>query len=157
MITWLIEPRRANLVKKWSGTNVHVPHSHNKLGSILTTFAHFVYQMSNENMVLSDIQSEYLLYCSLTISLSDIYTAAASGKNVDGVLCELLFDVGLHSTNKYASLTQPLLNLAQYPVFYCYRQFGLSDFGQEGLQLFTQQHICNQRCEGLGLIRCNQQ
>ncbi|KAJ3871477.1 kinase-like domain-containing protein [Lentinula edodes] len=105
MITWLIEPRRANLVKKWSGTNVHVPHSHNKLGSILTTFAHFVYQMSNENMVLSDIQT-------------------ASGKNVDGVLCELLFDVGLHSTNK---------------------QFGLSDFGQEGLQLFTQQHICNQR------------
>lgn len=58
-ITWLVEPRRANLVKKWSGTNVHVSHSNNKMGSILTAFAHFVYQASNESYVLADIQSRF--------------------------------------------------------------------------------------------------
>ncbi|KAJ3807378.1 hypothetical protein F5876DRAFT_6814, partial [Lentinula aff. lateritia] len=53
-ITWLIEPRRPNSVKKWSGSNVHTPQINNKLGGVLTAFAHFVYQMSNQNYVLAD-------------------------------------------------------------------------------------------------------
>ncbi|KIK66459.1 hypothetical protein GYMLUDRAFT_157782, partial [Collybiopsis luxurians FD-317 M1] len=58
-ISWLIEPRRTNAVKKYSGTNVHVQHSA-KMGSILTAFAHFTYQASNEMFVLADIQSKLL-------------------------------------------------------------------------------------------------
>ncbi|KAJ3926511.1 MAG: hypothetical protein NXY57DRAFT_874132, partial [Lentinula lateritia] len=45
-ITWLIEPHCPNSVKKWSGSNVHTPQINNKLGGVLTAFAHFVYQMT---------------------------------------------------------------------------------------------------------------
>ncbi|KAJ3749793.1 hypothetical protein EV360DRAFT_76161 [Lentinula raphanica] len=116
-ITWLIEPPRANLVKKWSGTNVHVSHSNNKLGSIITAFAHFVYQMSNETFVLSDIQ-----------------TALGEAKFASFFL---MFPFILRITDDLSML---------------HREFGASDFGQEGIKIFTQQHTCNKRCEELGLI-----
>ncbi|KIK63059.1 hypothetical protein GYMLUDRAFT_242126 [Collybiopsis luxurians FD-317 M1] len=79
-ISWLIEPRRTNAVRKYSGTNIHVQHS-GKMGSILTAFAHFTYQASNGMFVLADIQT-------------------CIGKNANSVLCELLFDIGIHSSNK---------------------------------------------------------
>lgn len=61
-IHWLIEPRRPNTFKKWSGTNVH-NHSvlvGNKVGDVLNVFAHFVYQISNKEMVVADLQSMFL-------------------------------------------------------------------------------------------------
>jgi len=100
-VTWLLEVRRANSFKKWSGTNVHIAHPNNKLGAILTAFAHFIYHVTSGTFVISDMQSR-CLWPFLTSPSLILFSTAATGKNTAGILCELLFDVGLHSSDRYA-------------------------------------------------------
>lgn len=55
---WLLEEMRTKDTNKWSGTNCHPSYANSKLGAVLTTFAHFVYEWSKETIVLADIQSQ---------------------------------------------------------------------------------------------------
>ncbi|KAJ7667170.1 hypothetical protein B0H14DRAFT_2260874, partial [Mycena olivaceomarginata] len=54
LVTLLLEPFRPNHPEKWSSTNQHPSHHKNKLGSTLTTFAHFVFLTSLRTIVLAD-------------------------------------------------------------------------------------------------------
>ncbi len=57
---WLFERLRTRESQKWSGTNMHPSHNNNKLGNIMNAFAHFVYEASQNTVVLADIQSMFL-------------------------------------------------------------------------------------------------
>ncbi|KAJ7879947.1 hypothetical protein B0H14DRAFT_2500381 [Mycena olivaceomarginata] len=59
IVIWLFEPRRSSKVVHWSGTNEHPAWHQNKLGSTLNTFAHYVYMLSQESIVLADLQSTW--------------------------------------------------------------------------------------------------
>jgi hypothetical protein len=52
---WLVEPKRTTFVVKYSGTLVH-PTRRDKVGIIVTAFAHYIYEASNKELVLADIQ-----------------------------------------------------------------------------------------------------
>lgn len=52
---WLVEPRRTTSVVKYSGTLVH-PTRRDQVGIIVTAFAHYIYETSNKELVLADIQ-----------------------------------------------------------------------------------------------------
>ncbi|KAF8919410.1 hypothetical protein CPB85DRAFT_1212768, partial [Mucidula mucida] len=49
---WLFVRLRTRESQKWSGTNVHPLHNNNKLGNIMNAFAHFVYEASQNTIVL---------------------------------------------------------------------------------------------------------
>lgn len=55
-ITWLLEPRRASSVEKWSGTLEHPPHS-DKAGNTIDAFMHFSYIYSQQSLLFADLQS----------------------------------------------------------------------------------------------------
>ncbi|THU80435.1 hypothetical protein K435DRAFT_874373 [Dendrothele bispora CBS 962.96] len=57
-VAWLLEKMRAKQSSKWSGTNAHPTYTNNKLGNVLNAFAHFVYQYSQNTIVIADIQSK---------------------------------------------------------------------------------------------------
>jgi hypothetical protein len=59
-VPWLLERKRSKHSTKWSGTNVHPSYENNKLGNILTAFAHFVYEYTYGSIVIADIQSMFL-------------------------------------------------------------------------------------------------
>ena len=52
---WLVEPRRTKTVLKFSGTLNH-PNRQDKVGTTISSFAHFSYQVSNRELVFADIQ-----------------------------------------------------------------------------------------------------
>lgn len=52
---WLVEPRRTTSVQKFSGTLAH-PNREDELGLTLIAFAHFIYDTSDKEFVLADIQ-----------------------------------------------------------------------------------------------------
>ncbi|KAK7013006.1 kinase-like domain-containing protein [Favolaschia claudopus] len=79
-VLWLFEPRRSSAVDHWSGTNEYPPWHQNKLGSTLNAFAHYVYQISQETTVITDVQ-----------------TSKAVNEQGDGI--NVLFDMMLHTTN----------------------------------------------------------
>ncbi|KAJ7870918.1 kinase-like domain-containing protein, partial [Mycena olivaceomarginata] len=56
-MAWLVEPFRLGRAEKWSGTNQHPNHFQNKLGNILNSFAHFVYDANYKSIALADIQT----------------------------------------------------------------------------------------------------
>jgi hypothetical protein len=58
---WLIEPRRTTSVQKFSGTLAH-PNREDELGLTLIAFAHFIYDTSDKELVLADIQGEFQLF-----------------------------------------------------------------------------------------------
>lgn len=58
---WLVEPRRTKSIEKFSGTMVH-PSRKDKLGITLSAFAHFVFQSSQSELVLADIQGMLSLF-----------------------------------------------------------------------------------------------
>ncbi|KAJ7867106.1 kinase-like domain-containing protein, partial [Mycena leptocephala] len=78
-MVWLIEPFRLGRAEKWSGTNQHPNHSQNKLGNILNSFAHFVYDASYKSIALADIQT----------------TKARVGNRVS----QVLFDLTTHTSS----------------------------------------------------------
>lgn len=59
IVIWLFEPRRSSKVVHWSGTNEYPAWHQNKLGSTLNAFAHYVYVLSQESIVLADLQSTW--------------------------------------------------------------------------------------------------
>ncbi|THU77644.1 kinase-like protein [Dendrothele bispora CBS 962.96] len=59
-VAWLLEKMRAKQSSKWSGTNAHPTYTNNKLGNVLNAFAHFVYQYSQNTIVIADIQTSSL-------------------------------------------------------------------------------------------------
>ncbi|KAJ7142733.1 kinase-like domain-containing protein, partial [Mycena epipterygia] len=61
-IVWLFEPRRSSKVKHWSGTNEYPAWHQSKLGSTLSTFAHYAYLFSQESTILADLQSVLYLF-----------------------------------------------------------------------------------------------
>ncbi|KIM35059.1 hypothetical protein M413DRAFT_79793 [Hebeloma cylindrosporum] len=52
---WLVEPRRTTSVQKFSGTLAH-PNREDELGLTLIAFTHFIYDTSDKELVLADIQ-----------------------------------------------------------------------------------------------------
>ncbi|KAJ7821760.1 kinase-like domain-containing protein [Mycena olivaceomarginata] len=56
-MAWLIEPFRLGRAEKWSGTNQHPNHFQNKVGNILNSSAHFVYDARFKSIALADIQT----------------------------------------------------------------------------------------------------
>lgn len=58
---WLVEPRRTTSVVKYSGTLVH-PTRRDQVGIIVTAFAHYIYETSNKELVLADIQGIVLYH-----------------------------------------------------------------------------------------------
>lgn len=56
---WLVKPRRTKTVLKFSGTLNH-PNRQDKVGTTISSFAHFSYQVSNRELVFADIQGTNL-------------------------------------------------------------------------------------------------
>jgi len=54
---WLVEPRRNTSVQKFSGTLAH-PNREDELGLTLIAFTQFIYDTSDKELVLADIQGE---------------------------------------------------------------------------------------------------
>lgn len=54
---WLVEPRRTTSVQKFSGTLAH-PNREDELGLTLIAFTHFIYDTSDKELVLADIQGK---------------------------------------------------------------------------------------------------
>lgn len=54
---WLVEPRRTTSVQKFSGTLAY-PNREDELGLTLIAFTHFIYDTSDKELVLADIQGE---------------------------------------------------------------------------------------------------
>jgi hypothetical protein len=54
--TWLMEPFRASVVTKFSGTMQNGPRGHNLLSKTLAAFAHFTLVHSNGALVYVDLQ-----------------------------------------------------------------------------------------------------
>lgn len=54
---WLVEPRRTTSVQKFSGTLAH-PNWEDHLGLTLIAFTHCIYDTSDKELVLADIQGE---------------------------------------------------------------------------------------------------
>lgn len=53
----MVEPRRTKSVQKFSGTLVH-PSRKDKVGITLAAFTHFVYEFSENEIVIADIQGK---------------------------------------------------------------------------------------------------
>ncbi|KAH9916466.1 kinase-like domain-containing protein [Fomitopsis serialis] len=73
---WLIEPRRATSVHRWSGTMSH-PAGAGQKAQTMSAFAHFVYRYSNSQLVAADLQS----------------TVAA----IDNAVVDVVFDMMTHT------------------------------------------------------------
>lgn len=59
---WLVEPRRAKHVDKWSGTYQQRTHA-GLMGNTIAAFIHFVWnesKMSDQRWVLADLQSTFI-------------------------------------------------------------------------------------------------
>ncbi|KAK7014510.1 kinase-like domain-containing protein [Favolaschia claudopus] len=79
-LLWLFEPRRSARVDHWSGTNDYPAWHHKKLGSTLNAFTHYVYHLTQESIVLADLQ-----------------TSTAVNEHGDGL--NVLFDMMTHTSN----------------------------------------------------------
>ncbi|KAJ7307725.1 kinase-like domain-containing protein [Mycena albidolilacea] len=129
---WLIEPFRLGRAEKWSGTNQHPNHFQNKLGNILNSFAHFVYDASYKSIALANIQSKFaVLECS-SHSEENQATKAHIGNRVS----QVLFDLTTHTSSGDS---------------------GVGDHGQDGINTFVEQHVCTSHCESLGLVPLSDQ
>ena len=91
-MVWLIEPFRLGRAEKWSGTNQHPNHSQNKLGNILNSFAHFVYNASYKSMA-----SKFTVFqCS-----SRSEEIQATKARVRNTVSQVLFDFTTHTSSGY--------------------------------------------------------
>ncbi|KAG5649205.1 hypothetical protein H0H81_005423 [Sphagnurus paluster] len=52
---WLVEPHQTKTVLKFSGTLNHL-NRQDKVGTTISSFAHFSYQVSNQELIFADIQ-----------------------------------------------------------------------------------------------------
>ncbi|KAJ6495207.1 hypothetical protein C8R45DRAFT_824208, partial [Mycena sanguinolenta] len=84
-MVWLVEPFRLGRAEKWSRTNQHPNHSQNKLGNILNSFAHFVYDANYESIALADIQSKFTAFECSSCSEEIQATKARLGNTVSQV------------------------------------------------------------------------
>ncbi|KAJ6483426.1 kinase-like domain-containing protein, partial [Mycena sanguinolenta] len=81
-MVWLVEPFRLGRAEKWSRTNQHPNHSQNKLGNILNSFAHFVYDANYESIALADIQTtKARIGNTVSQVLFDLTTHTSSGES----------------------------------------------------------------------------
>lgn len=55
-ITWIVEPKRALSVMKFSGTLDHHPQRRDRCAQTVYAFAHFAWGQSNNCLVFADIQ-----------------------------------------------------------------------------------------------------
>ncbi|KAF8914470.1 kinase-like domain-containing protein, partial [Mucidula mucida] len=78
---WLFERLRTRESQKWSGTNMHPSHNNNKLGNIMNAFAHFVYEASQNTVVLADIQTSTFNNKDI---LFDLMTHTKTGNSIIG-------------------------------------------------------------------------
>ncbi|KAJ3980301.1 kinase-like domain-containing protein, partial [Lentinula detonsa] len=76
---WLVEPRRTRSVEKYSSTLLH-PRRGDKIGITLNAFAHYVYVITKQKLVLADIQGSVV--------------------NMEGVDVIVLFDIMHHTEEK---------------------------------------------------------
>ena len=97
---WLVEPKRTTSVVKYSGTLIH-PTRRDKVGIIVTAFAHYIYEASNKELVLADIQG-IVLY-DINCPVYDL-SSQGSPMSVQGGDAVFLFDLMTHSVAQYASL-----------------------------------------------------
>ncbi|KAI0312078.1 kinase-like domain-containing protein [Amylostereum chailletii] len=113
---WFLEPRRAQSVRKWTGTMNHSDRNlQGRQGMTIAAFSHFVFEYSNYEVVIADIQS----------------TPTIVGNNMNPSL--VIFDIMTHTPESNS---------------------GVGDHGQLGIDAFISQHICNAKCESLGLRAC---
>ncbi|TFY51871.1 hypothetical protein EVJ58_g10331, partial [Rhodofomes roseus] len=77
---WLIEPRRAASVRRWSGTMSH-PVVAGQKGATMSVLAHFIYGYSNSELVAADLQS--------TIAGTDT-----------GTVADVIFDIMTHTPHQ---------------------------------------------------------
>ncbi|THU79071.1 hypothetical protein K435DRAFT_973281 [Dendrothele bispora CBS 962.96] len=87
-VFWLIEPKRARAVDRWSGSMDH-PNFLGKRHQTAMAFAHFTLEISKGSLVYVDLQS----------------TPGVHSKT--GLSTDILFDVGTHSNSNDKGLTGP--------------------------------------------------
>jgi hypothetical protein len=99
LVVWLFEPRRSSKVIHWSGTNEYPAWHQNKLGSTLNAFSHYVYLLSQESIVLADLQSVFNYISHLAFAYLVFPAASAVNENGEGI--QVLFDIMAHTTDGY--------------------------------------------------------
>ncbi|TFY61288.1 hypothetical protein EVJ58_g4613 [Rhodofomes roseus] len=130
---WLIEPRRAASVRRWSGTMSH-PVVAGQKGATMSVLAHFIYGYSNSELVAADLQS--------TIAGTDT-----------GTVADVIFDIMTHTPDGCVLIYHNFLTmLHDTDVNATRRNSGVGDHGQEGIDAFIEQHECNYLCKEMGLV-----
>ena len=73
---WLVEPRRTTSVQKFSGTLAY-PNREDELGLTLIAFTHFIYDTSDKELVLADIQGEVKFQLIVIIKVLELHDIRA--------------------------------------------------------------------------------
>ena len=73
---WLVEPRRTTSVQKFSGTLAY-PNWEDELGLTLIAFTHFIYDTSDKELVLADIQGEVKFQLIVIIKVLELHDIRA--------------------------------------------------------------------------------
>ncbi|THU97403.1 hypothetical protein K435DRAFT_889034, partial [Dendrothele bispora CBS 962.96] len=88
---WLLEPKRAQAVDRWSGS-MHHPNNSSQKHQTLMAFAHYTYEACQFHRLYVDLQS--------TPGLKKV-------GDKRGIPVDFLFDVGTHSNYDYSGHTGP--------------------------------------------------
>lgn len=97
-LQWLVEPMRAMLCTKFTGTLTHTSKRSDRTSQTVYAFAHFAYVYSKRTTVLADLQGEYPL-CSSLPSFFLIMHTSGTPATVNGVATTVLFDIMSHTVD----------------------------------------------------------
>ncbi|KAJ4477541.1 hypothetical protein J3R30DRAFT_3291401, partial [Lentinula aciculospora] len=122
-VAWLLEKKHQKHILKWTGTTQHPSHNRILFGNVLTSFVHFLYEYSQNTVLMADIPSNYnYFFINLTVAQCILSHC--------GWFKHFLFDMMFHTTQGDS---------------------GAGYYGQDGIDEYIEVHKCVNCCRLLGL------